>query len=103
MEQFSQTWKKRKVKLLGRIIRAHRYDPLRQVIYQKGTLVPRIEYKRRVGTPKLHWLKETYIDAWRLTFDEDSPLTFNTNLQWHPDIIHQKASDRVGIFEQRKT
>ena len=63
---FSDTWQKRKVTLLGHIIRSHRYDPLRQVLFEKSTLIPRIELTRRVGRPKGNWLVETYKDAWAL-------------------------------------
>jgi hypothetical protein len=105
MEDFGTTWHKRKVKLLRHIIRAHRYDPLRQVFYVKGTLVPRVEYKKRVGAPKMHWLKETYTDAWRIlcgphriTIHEDTPLNFNPEIQSHLDIIHQQKHKRNQVY-----
>jgi hypothetical protein len=87
-EDKATTWRQRKVKLQGRIVRAKRYDSLRRVLYMKGTLIPRVEYKKRVGVPKLIWMKETYKDAWRLTFDEDSPLHFNADRQDRLDNIH---------------
>ena len=54
---FQESWRRRKVKLLGHIIRAKHSDPLRQVIFQKGTDQPRTEYKKRTGKPRDKWLE----------------------------------------------
>jgi hypothetical protein len=109
MEDIGATWKKRKVKLLGLIARAHRYDTLRQVLYVKGTLVPRVEYNKRVGAPKMRWLKETYADAWKIPsgpgkilINEDTPLSFNPEIH-HLDIIHQThRRDQVDLRQKRR-
>ena len=46
-------------KLLGHIIRTHRHDPLRQVIFEKGTYTPKIYHCKRVGRPRAEWVSET--------------------------------------------
>jgi hypothetical protein len=69
----------------------------------KGTLIPRVEYKKRVGALNVLLLKETYQDAWsilcegRIAIDEDTPLTFNPLLQNHLDMVRQKAVSRTRI------
>ena len=90
-ERFSETWKFRKVKLLGHIIRSHRYDPLRQVLYEKGTLMPRIEHKRRVGKPRANWLIETYNDAYR-KLGLSQP--FDISDSEHTHAVHEAAITR---------
>ena len=61
-EKFSTTWKKRKVKLLGHILRTNHNDPMRQVIFEPYTFATRHEY-RRPGKPRASWLQETFKDA----------------------------------------
>ena len=41
-KKVSVTWRQTKIKLLGHIIRTHRHDPHRQVIFEKGTNTPKI-------------------------------------------------------------
>ena len=97
-EAFSLTWKKRKVKLLGHIIRAHRYDPLRQVLYEKGTLIPRIEFKRRPGKPRANWLINTYTDAYGLIGGTEQFEIENTE---HREMVHAADQARTGIFQTK--
>ena len=64
-QKLSECWKSQKMKLLGHILRADRYDPLRQVFFEFGTTSPRINYYRRIGRPRADWLQETTKDALR--------------------------------------
>ena len=59
IERVSTTWKKRTVTLLGHIIRAGHDDPMRQVIFEPLTNIPRYEYKRP-GKPRASWLQESF-------------------------------------------
>ena len=61
----SRMWLQRKLQLLGHIIRADPQDPMRQVVFQPNSLIPRTEHTRRVDRPRAHWLGETYADAFR--------------------------------------
>ena len=96
-DTFSDTWRNRKVKLLGHIIRSHRYDPLRQVIFEKGTLVPRIEHTRRVGKPRANWLLETYKDAHTLSSLAGE---FDMSCADNRNKINELADTRLGCFQQ---
>ena len=87
------------MKLLGHIIRAHRYDPLRQVLYEKGTLIPRIEHKRRSGKPRANWRIETYKYAFSL-IDGAPDLDFDMNNIDIRTKIHEAAENRIGPFRQ---
>jgi hypothetical protein len=102
LERLSATWKKRNVQLLGHIIRTPLEDPLKQVLFKPGTRVPIIEHIGRRGKAKLNWLTQTYIDAYALTFDEDSPLTFDPTRRDQITQIHHRALSREGIFAQKK-
>ena len=62
-QRLSESWKEQKLKLLGHILRADHSDPLRQVLFESGTNIPRYHIIRRSGRPKLDWLLETMKDA----------------------------------------
>ena len=36
---------------------------MREVLFETGTLMPRIEHTKRVGKPRAHWLMETCQDV----------------------------------------
>ena len=61
--RLSETWRKRKITLLGHILRSPTTDPMRQVLFEQGTYAPRIEHTRRVGKPTANWLIETCKEA----------------------------------------
>ena len=58
-EQLSEKWKKKKITLLGHILRSQNSDPLRQVLFESYTNCPRIDRMSRVGKPRAEWLHET--------------------------------------------
>ena len=62
-----ETWRKRKITLLGHILRSHTTDPMTQVLLEQGTFAPRIEHTRRVGKPSASWLIETCKEAFPIS------------------------------------
>jgi hypothetical protein len=100
IKHFSETCRRRKLKLLGRIIQAPKYNPLKQVLYELGTMVPRIEHVRRKGKAKLNWLTQIYWGAWKLSCDEDSPFRFEPKNRTRLNQRHQRANNRQGPFAQ---
>jgi hypothetical protein len=59
VEPFSVTYKARKLKLLGHVIRTGEGDPMRQVTFQDGTIQDKWSTTRRVGRPKHQWTQVT--------------------------------------------
>ena len=88
--------KKSKIRLLGHIFRSGAQDPLREVLFETGTLMPRIEHTKCVGKPRAHWLLETCQDA----FAALGPNTFfdisNSN---HMIILATLAQQRHPPFQ----
>ena len=94
IDLFSQTWSKRKLKLFGRILRTSSDDPLRQVLFEYNTFIPRIEY-RRPGKPRTSWLCQVFKEAFEMLgrveeYDYDNPE--------HQNFVLQKAAERQGVF-----
>ena len=55
-ELFSQSYLRRKSKLLGHVLRASHDDPMRQISFQPDCAI-RVSYgKKRVGRPRQNWL-----------------------------------------------
>ena len=92
---FSAAWRKKKVKLLGHILRAPKYDPMRQVLFEKGTVVPRVELRKIIGKPKANWLIETYKDAYAMLGGDG---TFNIDCNTHTETVKNSALRREAIF-----
>ena len=53
VEKYSDAYKKRKLKLLGHVIRADNEGPMRNVALKQGSVKDKNVGKRRVGTPRL--------------------------------------------------
>ena len=65
VRKFSDLWLQRKITLLGHIIRSDPSDPMRQVLFEIGTLTPRVEFKKRVGKRRIQWLPtKMHIGTW---------------------------------------
>ena len=64
-EQFEETWRTAKIRLLGHLLRTSRDDPLYQVTLAVDGLHPRETIFRRPGRPKQDWLIEAYRDAYK--------------------------------------
>ena len=56
--------KKRRLQLLGKILRSPEGHPLRVASFIPGTTIPATErFVRRVGRPSKEWVKETILDV----------------------------------------
>ena len=64
-EKFSMAYRKRKLELLGHVVRAENDDPMRQVTLKKGSIRNSAAGTRRVGKPKLEWVHENRKIAWK--------------------------------------
>ena len=93
--EFSKLWLKRKIQLLGHIIRSDPQDPMRQVLFLPNSLIPRTEHARRVGKPRAHWLIETYADAYRESGHVDQ---FDINNILQRNLVNELAQQRLNIF-----
>ena len=65
VQKFSTTYKQRREKLLGHIIRTGDGDPLRQVTLQEGLARPVNWGKRRNGHPREKWTQSTMKGLWK--------------------------------------
>ena len=95
LKMFSSIWQKRKLSLLGHIIRSAPSDPMRQVLFDKGTLVPRLEFRKRPGKPRQQWLITTYDDAYE-TLNQPQP--FDMDNPAHRQLVNDLACQRIGVF-----
>ena len=91
---FSQIWLNRKLKLFGHILRSSPDDPLRQVLFEYNSFIPRIEY-RRPGRPRTDWLLQPFKDAFTLLGRAHE---FDSNNLEHIQFIVQHANARQGVF-----
>ena len=57
---------KKKLQLLGHIIRCNNKDPLRQVTFADHRLTPLKPALRRVGRPRDKWVDDALRKAWRI-------------------------------------
>ena len=62
---FSDTYQQRRIKLLGHVIRASDDDPMRKVTFRPGTIKPWGTPVRRVGRPRMQWLRGAKTQAWK--------------------------------------
>jgi hypothetical protein len=67
IELFSQTFQKRRKKLMGHVIRTDDSDPLRQVSLQPGTAKPVHWGTRRAGKPRQQWSHNVLNLIWKKT------------------------------------
>ena len=56
--KYREAYKKRKLKLLGHVIRADNADPMRQVALKQRSIKNKQVGERKVGKPKLDWIQE---------------------------------------------
>ena len=98
--KLSDSWRKKKITLLGHILRAPTHDPMREVLFESGITTPRIEHIKRVGKPKAHWLLETFQDAQDIL----SPNTwFDCQNPVHLNDMPAKAQNREPPFTPRRS
>jgi len=68
--QISDILEERKTKLLGHIMRREESDPLKQVCFdEKG--FQHIYEKRRIGRPRLHWVRETMKNTFSKLYNDE--------------------------------
>ena len=96
--KLSTRWKNNKTRLLGHILRAQHDDPMREVLFEPGTLRPRIEHCRRVGKPRTQWLIETCQDAYAQISPHD---VFDINNLDHMNLLARWAHRRERPFHAR--
>lgn len=95
-ESFGESWRKRKCKLLGHILRCHHSDPLHQVTFSYDNVSSRTPPLLRPGRPRADWLCETYKDACQYLY---GPLrVFDISDRQLLTDIKQAARDRTGPF-----
>ena len=63
IERYSETYKKRQLKLLGHVITANNTDPMGQVALREG-LIEEKKIGKQVGKSKLDWIQEGKKSAW---------------------------------------
>ena len=94
IDLFSHTWLKRKLKLFGHILRTSSDDPLRQVLFEYNTFIPRIEY-RRPGQPRTSWLLQAFKEVFETLGRVEE---YNYDNPEHQNFVLQKATERQGVF-----
>ena len=70
---------------------------MRQVLFEIGTLTPRIEFKKRVGKPRIQWLSATYEDAYK-NMGYHTPFDFENSI--HRTVVNNAAQQRISIFSK---
>ena len=89
---FSQICLNRKLKLFGHILRSSPDDPLRQVLFEYNSFIPR---NRRPGRPRTDWLLQSFKDAFTLLGRAGE---FDSKTLEHIQFIVQHANARPGVF-----
>ena len=96
---------KKKVELLGHIIRTERYDdrdPMRQVTFLECTNIPRVSERLRPGVPRKNWIRETIGLAWEGSDRKPPGEALDGESYAHRLIVVDDAHDRVGAFSGGK-
>lgn len=94
VDLFSSTWLKRKLKLVGHILRTNPDDPLRQVLFEYNSYTPRIEH-RRPGKPRTSWLPQSFKDAFGMLGRNEE---YDSNNREHQNFVITNAINRQSIF-----
>ena len=76
-------------------IRSAPSDTMRQVLFEKGTLIPRLEFRKRPGKPRQQWLTTTYDDAYQ-TLNQPHP--FDIDNPAHRQLVNDLACQTTGVF-----
>ena len=91
--------KSRKLGCLVTFFRSGAQDPMREVLFETGTLMPRIEHTKRVGKPRAHWLLETCQDAFAAV-DPNAP--FDISNSNHMMLLATLAQQRHLPFQTHR-
>ena len=95
-EHFGDTWKRTKLRLFGHILRSSPADPLNQLLFSPGKLVPRPVIKRRAGRSRSDWLFETYTDAFQFLYGPHAVFDIENNN--HFQDVRNAALQRLPPF-----
>ena len=79
---------KRKIQLLGHIIRSNRNDPMKQVTFCDGSLTPVTPALRRVGRPRQKWNEYVLMSV--------TPALMTANIQARKNKRTLSVSTRSG-------
>ena len=94
MSKVTYTLKKKRLSLLGHIIRTDDNDPIKQVTFANNDLEPRTAALRRVGRPRQKWIELTLKDAYDDVSDNEYTGTRSQNIK-----IRKRATDRKQPFD----
>ncbi len=101
----TETIQKRKITLLGHVIRAgnrDKNDPMYQVTFESKDLAPKMTAYRRVGRPRNKWHQDTMEQAWAKIHHNGSHIPKYTGNEKQRQILQKSAIDRTYPFEQSK-
>ena len=93
-KQVTHTLKKKRLSLLGHIIRTDDNDPIKQVTFANNKLEPLTAALRRVGRPRQKWIELTLKDAYEDFSDNEYTGTRSQNIK-----IRKRATDRKQPFD----
>ena len=92
--------KKRRLTLLGHVIRAGQDDPLFPVVFGDEDLATVQTSKRRAGRPKNKWIEMSMKDAWnRIRIDNTEQYTATLTQR---QTIKTTAENRAAPFSTKK-
>ena len=94
MNKVIYTLKKKRLSLLGHIIRTDNNDPIKQVTFANHDLAPLTAALRRVGRPRQKWIDITLKDAYEDFSDSEYTGTRSQNIK-----IRKRAMDRKQPFD----
>ena len=83
---------------MGHILRTDSQAPMKQVLFEKGTHIPRIEHTKRVGKPRQKWLEEACNKAYT---SFNLPNAYDIENREHMLELTHNAQPRVGVFQTR--
>jgi hypothetical protein len=102
IKPLTETLEKRKIKLLGHILRREREHPQHQITFSNNNALPRETRSRRVGKPRKFWTRENMRKAWERiqTSDSINPLIpFNRFDATQRSTIIQRAKNYETPFD----
>ena len=86
----------RGIKLLGHLIRESADEPTKLATFNRGSALPKLPKKRRVGRPKLNWVEETSKEAFKRTQDfHGFAETYDINNKEHRNTLRQAGKQRI--------
>ena len=103
--QLSEYYDATRMKLYAKLVSAPEDDPIQIVTFDKTTLRPHDYGKKRVGKPKLNWVRETTKLFWDKAVTEAEGIrgrALDLDKQEHVDMIKKTAADwavKYGLYD----